>query len=234
MRDRGKKLTPVATMSIGVGVATGLYGISFGALSVAAGLDLWQTQLLSLLMFSGGSQFAFVGVLATGGVSSLPAAIASAWMLGIRNGFYALQMKPLLIPLGIKLPVAAQLTIDESTGVATAQGRQSDQRRGFWLTGIAVFVFWNLLTFVGAVLGSYIGDPSAYGLDAAAAAAFLALLWPRLKARQPLIVATAAALVAVVLTPWLPAGFPILLAALVALFFGAFDIFGDKKTGGNR
>ena len=185
-------------------------------------------------MFSGGSQFAFVGVLATGGAASLPAAIASAWMLGVRNGFYALQMKPLLIPLGIKTPFAAQLTIDESTGVATAQSEPLDQRRGFWLTGIAVFVFWNLLTFFGAVLGSNIGDPSAYGLDAAAAAAFLALLWPRLKARQPLIVATAAAVVAVVLTPWLPAGFPILLAALFALFFGAFDFFGDKKNGGNR
>lgn len=234
MRDRRNKLSPVETMSIGVGIATGLYGISFGALSVAAGLDLWQTQLLSLLMFSGGSQFAFVGVMATGGAASLPAAIASAWMLGVRNGFYALQMKPLLIPLGIKLPFAAQLTIDESTGVATAQNEPLNQRRGFWLTGLAVFVFWNLLTLLGAVLGSSIGDPSAYGLDAAAAAAFLALLWPRLKARQPLIVATAAALVAVVLTPWLPAGFPILLAALVASLFGTFNLFGDKETGGSR
>lgn len=141
MRDRRNKLSPVETMSIGVGIATGLYGISFGALSVAAGLDLWQTQLLSLLMFSGGSQFAFVGVMATGGAASLPAAIASAWMLGVRNGFYALQMKPLLIPLGIKLPFAAQLTIDESTGVATAQNEPLNQRRGFWLTGLAVFVF---------------------------------------------------------------------------------------------
>jgi predicted branched-subunit amino acid permease len=172
--------------------------------------------------------------LATGGVASFPAAIASAWMLGVRNGFYALQMKPLLIPLGIKLPFAAQLTIDESTGVATAQNEPLNQRRGFWLTGLAVFVFWNLLTLLGAMLGSSIGDPSAYGLDAAAAAAFLALLWPRLKARQPFIVATAAALVAVVLTPWLPAGFPILLAALVALFFGTFNLFGDKEAGGSR
>jgi predicted branched-subunit amino acid permease len=218
-------------MSLGVGIATGLYGISFGALSVAAGLEVWQTQLLSLLMFSGGSQFAFVGVVAAGGLASLPAAIASAWMLGVRNGFYALQMKPLLVPLGFKMPIAAQLNIDETTGVATAQKTIADQRRGFWLTGISVFVFWNLLTFVGAVLGSQIGDPSAYGLDAAAAAAFLALLWPRLKAMQPLVVAIAAALVAVLLTPAMPAGVPILLAALVALLFGAFNFFGAKQPG---
>lgn len=231
MANSRKRLSPVETMSLGVGIATGLYGISFGALSVAAGLEVWQTQLLSLLMFSGGSQFAFVGVVAAGGVASLPAAIASAWMLGVRNGFYALQMKPLLVPLGFKMPIAAQLNIDETTGVATAQKTTADQRRGFWLTGISVFVFWNLLTFVGAVLGSQLGDPSAYGLDAAAAAAFLALLWPRLKALQPLVVAIAAALVAVLLTPAMPAGVPILLAALVALLFGAFNFFGAKQPG---
>lgn len=218
----------VETMSLGVGIATGLYGISFGALAVAAGLEVWQAQLLSLLMFSGGSQFAFVGVVATGGVSSLPAAIASAWLLGIRNGFYALQMKPLLGALGFKMPFAAQLTIDETAGVSTAQSNSRDTRLGFWLTGAFVFVFWNLFTLVGALLGSSIGDPSAFGLDAAAAAAFLGLLWPRLIALQPIVVAIAAAVVAVALSPVLSPGLPILVAALTAVFVGGLNLFGPK------
>ncbi|MBP6043135.1 MAG: AzlC family ABC transporter permease [Rhodoluna sp.] len=224
----------VDTMSLGVGIATGLYGISFGALSVSSGLDVWQTQLLSLLMFSGGSQFAFIGVVASGGLASLPAAIASAWMLGIRNGFYALQMKPLLERLGLRMPIAAQLTIDESTGVATAQGDLADTKRGFWFTGASVFIFWNALTFAGALLGSALADPSVYGLDAAAAAAFLGLLWPRLKQRQPLIVATAAAFIAVSLTPALPSGVPILLAALIAVAVGGFNLFGEKSKSGDQ
>ena len=224
----------VDIMSLGVGIATGLYGISFGALSVSSGLDLWQTQLLSLLMFSGGSQFAFIGVIASGGVASLPAAIASAWMLGVRNGFYALQMKPLLEPLAFKMPFAAQFTIDESTGVATAQNDTVETKRGFWLTGAFVFIFWNALTFAGALLGSALADPSVYGLDAAAAAAFLGLLWPRLKQRQPLIVATAAAFVAVSLTPVLPSGVSILLAALIALAVGGFNLFGEKSKPGDQ
>ena len=212
-------------MSLGVGIATGLYGISFGALAVAAGLEIWQAQLLSILMFSGGSQFAFIGVVASGGLASLPAAIASAWLLGIRNGFYALQMKPLLGVLGWKTPIAAQLNIDETTGVATAQSNLADTRKGFWLTGVSVFVFWNLLTFAGALLGESIGDPSAYGLDAAAAAAFLGLLWPRLRALQPIAVAVAAGVIAVVLSPVLPAGLPILIAALSAVVVGGFNVF---------
>ena len=218
----------VETMSLGVGIATGLYGISFGALAVAAGLEIWQAQLLSILMFSGGSQFAFIGVVASGGLASLPAAIASAWLLGIRNGFYALQMKPLLGVLGWKTPIAAQLNIDETTGVATAQSNLADTRKGVWLTGVSVFVFWNLLTFAGALLGESIGDPSAYGLDAAAAAAFLGLLWPRLRALQPIAVAVAAGVIAVVLSPLLPAGLPILIAALSAVVVGGFNVFAAK------
>lgn len=222
----------VETMSLGVGIATGLYGISFGALAVAAGLEVWQAQLLSILMFSGGSQFAFIGVIASGGMASLPAAIASAWLLGIRNGFYALQMKPLLGALGWRTPLAAQLNIDETTGVATAQSNLTDTRKGFWLTGIYVFVFWNLLTLLGSLLGSSIGDPSAFGLDAAAAAAFLGLLWPRLKALQPIVVAVAAAVIAVLLSPVLSPGLPILVAALAAVIVGGFNLFKPKLQAG--
>ncbi len=216
-------------MSIGVGLATGLYGISFGALSTAAGLNLWQTQVLSLLMFSGGSQFAFVGIIAAGGPAAVGVAVVSAWLLGVRNGFYAVRMNPVLEAVGFRKLLSAQLTIDESTAVATAQNLRGDQVKGFWLTGAAVFVFWNTMTFVGAILGSTIGDPKSWGLDAAAAAAFLGLLWPRLKERQALAVAALAFTVAVVTTPSLPVGLPIILAGLVALVVGAFNLFDRKR-----
>lgn len=215
-------------MSVGVGLATGLYGISFGALSTAAGLDVWQTQVLSLLMFSGGSQFAFIGVIAAGGPAAVGAAVVSAWLLGVRNGFYAVRMNPILEALGLKRLVAAQLTIDESTAVATAQEKKPEQARGFWLTGIAVFVFWNSMTLLGALLGNALGDPKVWGLDAAAAAAFLGLLWPRLKERQALAVGALAFLVAVLTTPSLPAGIPVILAGVVAIVVGGFNLFKAK------
>ena len=224
----------VTSVSIGVGLATGVYGISFGALSVAAGLDIWQTQVLSLLMFSGGSQFAFVGVIAAaGGVASggavIGAAIVSAWLLGIRNGFYAVRMAPLLGRVGLGKLVPALLTIDESTAVSMGQKDLKDQVKGFWLTGAAVFVFWNLMTLLGAVLGDALGDPRAWGLDAAAAAAFLGLLWPRLKEKQAFAVAVAALFIATLTTPYLPAGVPVLLAGLAAVVVGVWNLLGDKK-----
>lgn len=222
------KQQSITAVSLGVGFATGVYAISFGALSVAAGLDLWQTMALSLLMFSGGSQFAFIGVIATG--AGVVPAILSAWLLGVRNGFYAIRMNPVLSVRGLIMPVAAQLTIDESNAVSLlGEPDRKQERLGFWLTGIAVFVFWNFFTFLGAVLGSQIGNPTDWGLDAAAGAAFLGLIWPRLSKSKFLALAVASAFVAISLSSVLPAGVPVLLTALLAVGFWLFGMRGGKK-----
>jgi predicted branched-subunit amino acid permease len=202
--------------SLAIGVATGAYGVSFGALAVAAGLDVWQAQALSLLMFTGGSQFAFVGIVANG-LSAAPSAVAAASMLGIRNSLYALELTQLLRPRGIQRTAAAHLTIDESTAMAALQEDDRASRLGFWVTGTTIFLLWNLSTLVGALAGNALGDPRAWGLDAAAAAAFTALLWPRLHHRDAVAIAVVAAVIAVVLSPSLPAGLPVVLAASAAL-----------------
>lgn len=223
-----RKEQSVLAISLGVGAATGLYGISFGALSIAAGLDLWQTMALSLLMFSGGSQFAFVGVVATGG--GLVPAMLSAWLLGVRNGFYAIRMAPILSLASLLKPVAAQLTIDESNAVSLSQEPDNKKEKaGFWLTGIAVFVFWNLFTFAGAILGSQIGNPSDWGLDAAAAAAFLGLIWPRLNQSRLLLLAVISAFTATLLSGFLPAGIPVLFTAIIAVLFWLAELGKGSK-----
>ncbi|HEY8620776.1 MAG TPA: AzlC family ABC transporter permease [Dermatophilaceae bacterium] len=208
----------VLRQCLSVGIATGTYGISFGALSVAAGLNLWQTIALSGLLFSGASQFAVVGIVAVGGSGA--AAVATSTLLGVRNGLYGLQMSRLLGVSGLHRVAAAQLTIDESTAVGVAQPERPAQRLGFWGTGLAVFVMWNLMTIAGAVVGNALGDPRRFGLDAAAPAAFCALLWPRLKSGDARAVAAVAAVIAVVVAPHAPAGIPVLVAALAAIVAG--------------
>ena len=198
-------------MSLGVAGAVSLYGISFGALAVASGLDFWQTQVLSLFMFSGGSQFAVIGLAATGapGLS----VITAAGLLGVRNGLYAVRMSSVVGPGFWKRLLAGHWTIDESTAVAIAQTELRAQRIGFWLTGAAIFVGWNAMTAAGAILGDALGDPRTWGLDAAAAAAFLGLLWPRIQSRQPAAVAAVAAVITVLTVPTAPAGLPVFIAA---------------------
>lgn len=214
---------------LAVGIATSAYGISFGALAVASGLDIWQTCVLSLLMFTGGSQFAFIGVFGAGGLAALPAAVASAALLGVRNMAYGIRMSPLIGRGLLRRTAAAQLTIDESTAVALAQPELALKRLGFWVTGVSVFIGWNATTLLGALLGDIVGDPKAYGLDAAAAAAFLALLWPRLVQRQAIVVGVAAAVVATVFTPMVMPGMPVLIAAGVALVVGWFNWFARAE-----
>jgi predicted branched-subunit amino acid permease len=200
-----------------VGVATGAYGFSFGALSVAAGLSLPQTAALSAVMFTGASQFAFVGVLANGGAGA--AAVATAAVLGTRNAFYGLRLADTLRPPWWRRPFAAHLTIDESTAMALAASDQTAARTAFWATGVAVFICWNAATIVGTLV-HFLGNPSSLGLDEAAPAAFVALLFPQLKTRKAWVVAAAGALVALAAVPFVPTGAPVLLAAGVAAVAG--------------
>jgi len=204
--------------SLGVGIATGTYGVSFGAVSVASGLDVAQTCVLSLLMFTGASQFALAGVLAGGG--SPWSGAATALLLGTRNTLYGLRMAPLLAWRGWRRVGGAHLLIDESTAMAVTRESTPAARVGFLTTGWTIFLLWNAMTLVGAVAGEAIGDPRTYGLDAAVGAAFLALLWPRLTTTRNRLVAVLAAAVALGAVPFTAAGVPVLIAAGVALLVG--------------
>ena len=209
---------------LGIAAYAGALGASFGAVSVASGLGVVPTMVLSLVMFSGASQFAFIGVLGAGG--SPLAAIPAALLLGVRNSFYGVPISRILGPerlRGWRRWVNAQLVIDESTAMAVRREMPADQRYAFHVTGIAIFALWNVGTFVGALAGASV-DPAAFGLDAAVPAAFLALLWPRLSDRRSRWVAGAGALVATALIPLVPAGVPVLAAAPVALVAGLLPL----------
>jgi len=213
------KKNQVDRTAFSVAFTVGLYGAAFGAAGVTAGFSILQTCLLSILLFSGASQFAVVGIMGAGGAAI--SAIATATLLGFRNALYGLQMAPILKVKGIRRVFAAQITIDESTAVATLQDNDADRKRGFYLTGIGVYIFWNLFTLLGALGASAIGDPSVWGLDAAVPAAFLGLIWPRLKNKIQFVVSAIAITWALILTPITPAGIPIITTVVLAIIFGA-------------
>ena len=204
--------------SFSLSFAVGAYGTAFGAASVTAHFTVLQSCLLSMLTFSGASQFAVIGVLGAGG--SAISGIATATLLGSRNALYGLRMAPILRVRGLKRIVAAQVTIDESTAIATAQKDEVDQVTGFWHTGFGVFVFWNIFTLLGALGAKAIGNPSAWGLDAAVPAAFIGLVWPRLVDRKSRLIAGAAVVLSLALVPIAPAGVPIITTAVLAIIVG--------------
>lgn len=207
-------------LSIGIAVAT--YGVSFGALGTTSGLTVAQTCALSILMFTGGSQFALVSTLASGG-TGLSGAMA-AILLGTRNTAYSMRMNPLINATGPLKFLASHLTIDESTAMGLAQNEKSFSGRAtklaFWSTGLSVFVLWNLATLIGALAATSIGDPKTLGLDAAIGAGLFALVYPQIQNRRQLSIALGGALVALTLASFVTPGIPIISASIVAFIGG--------------
>jgi 4-azaleucine resistance transporter AzlC len=209
MRDR------ITRDAISIGVATGVYAVSFGVLAVAAGFSVAQACAMSALTFTGASQFSFVSVIGAGG--SIAAALPPALVLGARNGVYAVSLKRILRGGPLRHALDAHLVIDESTAMSHAQGTPQRRRRAFHAAAASVFVFWNAGTFAGALLGSGLGDPRDYGLDAIFPAVFLALLMPQLRRRGAPAAAVAGAAVGVVLLPLTAPGVPVMAAALASI-----------------
>ena len=206
--------TAYARDALIIGAATGVFGAAFGVLASANDLGLAKTMALSLLVFTGASQFAAVGVVATGG--GQVAAVASALLLAARNGFYGVALARFVTLRLLGRVAAAQLIIDESTALAVAQPDPDDRDRAFLACGLSVFAFWNLGTAAGALGGEVIGDPAALGLDAAFPAGFIALAAPAFGHRRGLVAAAVGAVVAVLATPLVRPGVPILLASVGA------------------
>jgi 4-azaleucine resistance transporter AzlC len=211
---RDPRLRPVFWAGITLGSAVGVFGFVFGVAAVSAGATVLQACAMSLLVFTGASQFSAVGVIAAGG--STASALGGALLLASRNAVYGLTMAR-RIPgsLGERM-IAAQLTIDESTAMAAAQTDPDAQRAAFWITGVSVYIFWNLATLLGALVGTAI-DPTTFGLDAAFPAGFTAMLWPLLGDRRGRLAAACGALICLSLIPFLPVGVPTLCASVAVL-----------------
>ena len=209
--------------AIGLGLAVGLYGAAFGAAADAAGLYPWQAITLSALMFTGASQFAMVGVLGAGG--SALAAVGSALLLGTRNTVYGVRLVPLLRPRGLRRLGAAHWVIDETTAMSLGAPDRALGRLAFLATGATIYLTWNLMTAVGAFGAAGLGGTARAALDAVVPAAFLALLWPRLRKSFPEAavqrrVAAGGAAVALALTPFVPAGVQVVVAVVAVALAG--------------
>ena len=208
--DRRGIRSAVLTISAAVGVI----GFVFGVGAVAAGASVAQTVVMSLLVFTGASQFSAVSVVASGG--STGAALGGAMILAARNTVYGLAMSRFI---GGSLPkrlAAAQITIDETTAMALAQERAEDKRYAFWATGIVLYLVWNTGGLIGALVGGSM-NPETFGLDVAFPAAFVAMVLPHLRHRRGLIAGVLGAAICVVLIPFTPVGVPILCAAAAIL-----------------
>ncbi len=218
--------TQIIRAVVGIGLYAGAFGVTFGAVSVTAGLSVIQAVVMSLIMFTGASQFALVGIIAAGGAPL--AGVSAALLLGLRNAFYGVPVTHIVRPTGWRRLWTAHFVIDETTAMAVAQPTRRAGRYAFWATGFTLYALWTLGALVGALIGSGI-DTSSLGLDAAAPAIFLALLWPQLSHDRAPAVAVGAIVVTLALGPVAPAGVPIVAAAGIAIAAGLLPTRAPRK-----
>lgn len=204
--------TLIWRQAVSIALAVAPFGLAFGVAAHDARLSLAQAAGFSTLVFTGGAQFAAVTVLRDGGTAA--AAVASGLLLNLRTLAFGVSVAPALRGRFGFRAAAAQLVVDESTAVATAQRELRWQRYGFLVAGLSVFVVWNLCTLAGFTLLGGTGDLiEKTGIDATIPAVFLALLWPRLAEPRQRVAIAAGAAIAWLLAPVAPAGIPIVAAA---------------------
>jgi 4-azaleucine resistance transporter AzlC len=201
-----------------VAAATALVGVTFGAITVSAGLPVWLPVMLSVLVFSGASQFVFVGLMIAGGGPM--AAVLAALLVNVRHLPFGLVVGDLLGTGPARRLAGSHLMIDEAVAFALSQDDGPRRRAAYWVTGIGLFVSWNAAVVVGAAAGTAISDTGALGLDAAFPAVLLALILPSLRAPATRRAALAGVVVALVTAPFVPTGVPVLLA-LAGVVVGA-------------
>jgi len=206
---------PIVRNALSIGVATAVYAVSFGVLSVAAGFSVAQTCAMSLVCFTGASQLTFASVIGAGG--GVAGALPPALLLAGRNTLYALSLKGVVSGTVPKRALRAQVVVDETAAMAHAQPTLEAKRRAFDLTAVCLFTAWNVGTLAGAVAGRGLGNPRDFGLDAVFPAVFLALLAPQLRGPDAMRAALVGAIIALALVPIAPAGVPIIAASLAAV-----------------
>src|SRR5262245_61748482 len=184
-------------------LAVGFVGVSYGAIAVGSGVPLWATVAMSIFVFAGGSQFLAVGMLAAGNPL---AAVLGGLLLNARHLPFGIAVGDIISSSWRVRAVGSHVMVDEAVAFAMAQPDPVRRRHAYWLTGVGIFVVWNIGTVLGALLGQAVGDPSRLGLDAAFPAALIALLMPSFAAADARRVALVGAMLAVAVTPVLPAG----------------------------
>jgi predicted branched-subunit amino acid permease len=196
-----------------VAVVIGVIAVVFGVLARGAGLSPAATIVMSATTFAGSAQFAVISVIASGGAIST--AVTTASLMNARYTLIGSHVAPKLHGGSLRRFVLAQLTVDESWGVAS-MGSQFSERRLIG-AGLVLFTAHVGCTAVGAFGGARIADPTEWGLDAAFPALFVILLLPHIRRREGLIAAGIGAAAALLMTPITPPGVPLLGAVATSI-----------------
>jgi predicted branched-subunit amino acid permease len=195
-------------------IAGGLVATSFGVLARDVGMPPWAAVLMSAIVFAGSAQIAALTIIGAGG--GLGSALGAAALMNSRFLPMGMAFAPSLPGRPLFRAAQGQTVVDVSLVVAQ-DGRGGYDRALLFGSSAIQYLTWVSGTAVGAIVGSSIGDPETFGLDAVYPMFFLALMIGELRSGRAKGVAAAGALIALALVPFAPPGIPVLAASLATL-----------------
>lgn len=207
--------------------------ISFGLIAVQAGFSSWEAVIVSTLIYAGGSQFLFVGMIVAG--APLWLVVVLTLLINARHVVYGPNIAPWLTS-GRWWPWLMHGLTDQVFAIAHNRLRQlPDRERQGWFAGLMLLAWasWIGGTAIGAFSGQQLishwpllGEVSAFALPAL----FLALLAPLVTSYLWFTVLSLTTLTAIVLTWVGVTNFAVPLSALLgALCFYAMKNRFDTR-----
>jgi len=170
----------------------------FGAVAAAKGLSPLEVTVMSALVFAGGAQFAAIETWIHP-APILTLAFATL-LINARHVLMGASLSPKVRMSRLQTFLSFFFLTDEAWALSERRALDRPVTGAYWITmGVVLWANWTVCSSLGAILGSFLGDPERIGADFAFTALFIGLVAGFGKSRVTLVtVAVSAAVAALV------------------------------------
>jgi 4-azaleucine resistance transporter AzlC len=219
--NKNQKIVSISPNSFKAGVfdimpmllGTAPFGLIFGAFAIEMNMGLYGGQGLSIFVFAGSSQF--VGANLYGQGASIIIIFITTLFINLRHSIYGAALGPKMSNISVPKRVLMSFFITDEA-FAVVSRFNIIKTNYFWGTALAMFVNWQIWTFVGLVFGSHLKASIELDIGYIMVPAFISIIVPQIKTSYSIICAVMAASFALIFIN-LPYQSGIIIAAILAI-----------------
>lgn len=207
-----------ALASMPLSIAVIPWGILAGSLALDAGLNPFESQAMSAIVFAGAAQLVAVGMIKAGlGLTSI---LLATVLITSRHLLYSMAMREKISPLPLKWRLSLGfLLTDELFAIIANDKEKAKQPLDTWYAfggGFSFYLVWNVASMAGILIGNNIPNLDSWGLDFAIAATFIAIVTPQIK-RPSILICVLVSLVSSVVCELFEIPSGLLISSLLAM-----------------
>ncbi len=195
-------------------------GFAYGVLAEKAGLSIFNTLLMSIIVYAGSAQLIAVGLISAG--TSPVSLIITTFIVNLRHMLLSASLSRHLCNMKkFELGAFAYELTDETFALHSTRFSKSDfEKRTTFAINVTSQISWILGSFLGITAGQLISSVEPYALDYALPAMFIALLVIQINNLKHLLVAVFAGAASLAFYMFGFTQWNVILATLIAATFG--------------